>query len=327
MPTLDCAGVAALLARHDRFLLTTHENPDGDAVGTMLALYHFLREMGKEHVQCVCADAVPRAYRWLPGADTIRFTRETSGAWDLVVLVDVARFDRIGDAADLFENSDNVLILDHHLETAPDGRFHHISPAYAACSEIIVELYQAAGMKPSLHAALCAYVGIATDTGGFRYGNTNAGAHRRAAQLVDAGVNVLEVSGRLFDTMSQRKFALLRRVLDRMRFTESGACAYTFLTERDMEETGATSEDSDGLVNYARNIEGVHVGILFRELSSGHTKVSMRSKGLINSAEILRSLGGGGHAGAAGALLELPLEAAQDAVLEGVREALSEPVS
>ena len=327
MPTLDCAGVVALLARHNRFLLTTHENPDGDAIGTMLALKHFLHELGRQHVQCVCTDPVPRVYRWLPGADDVLAPSEVRGNWDLAIVVDVARFERVGEAADLIAHNGDVLILDHHLEPKPDGKFHHISPAYAACSEIIVELYEAAHMTPSTDAAICAYVGIATDTGGFRYGNTNADAHRRAAVLIDAGVDVLEVSGRLFDTMSQRKFTLLRRVLDRTRFTASGACAYTYLTDRDMEETGATSEDSDGLVNYTRNVEGVQVGILFRELSSGKTKISMRSRGDINSAEILRPLGGGGHAGAAGALLGMPLEAAQDAVLENVREALSEPVS
>lgn len=327
MPTLDCAGVVALLARHDRFLLTTHENPDGDAIGTMLALKYFLFDLGKEHVQCVCADPVPRAYRWLPGSDTVLSAREVTGTWDLVVVVDVARFERVGNVAELVATHGDVLILDHHLEPKPDGKFHHISPLYAACSEIIVDLYEAAGIAPSVNAALCAYVGLATDTGGFRYGNTNAGAHRRAAVLIDAGVDVLEVSGRLFDTISQRKFTLLRRVLDRTRFTASGACAYTYLTERDMEETGATSEDSDGLVNYTRNVEGVQVGVLFRELSSGKTKISMRSRGDINSAEILRPLGGGGHAGAAGALLGMPLEAAQDAVLDNVRDALSEPVS
>ena len=322
MAKVDLEGALAALRAADSFLITTHTGPDGDAVGSVLGLYHFLRSLGKENITCACQDPVPRIYRWMPGADEIGNRETIVGAYDLVVIMDVAQFERIGDIAEAIAPGQEALILDHHREEQPDGTATFIDPTYSAASEIVMELFELAKLPMTRAAAECIYVGLTTDTGGFRYGNTNARSHIFAARLIEAGVDVSDISARVFDTLSVPKLELLKRVLDRITVSESGLYAYAHLEQGDMSAANAAPEDADGLINYIRNIEGVRVGIFFRELDSGSIKVSLRSRGEFNSAEILKSFGGGGHAGAAGATLAMSYAEAGDASVSAVRAGL-----
>jgi bifunctional oligoribonuclease and PAP phosphatase NrnA len=317
----DFASVVDVLRGAESFLVTSHGNPDGDAVGSMLATSHFLRELGKSNITLVNDDPVPTTYRWLPGADTIVPTNTLTSPIrvDVAVIVDAARKNRVGNAGELIPETSTVVVLDHHLEDGSDGDVAIADAAYAAVGEIIVDLYGEAGIPLSRDAAVCAYVSIATDTGGFRYANTTPHAHRAAAILMEAGIDVAETSSRVFDVISAQKFELLRRVLDHTLREVDGRIAYSTVTAADMSDTFARIEDVEGLVNYPRNIEGVDVGILFREIDSETTKVSMRSRDTFNCARFLAQFGGGGHAAAAGVTMNLPLESACRVVVEGVR--------
>lgn len=319
MPASSLAGLVAVLREADSFVLTSHANPDGDSIGSILAMRHLLHAMGKTRIACVIDGPVPRLYEWLPGAETISAHSGLPGPVDLAIILDVSRRARLGLSLEAVTAASQVLVIDHHLDDAPDGDVFYVDPMACAIGEIIVELYTEAGISLTREAAECAYVSMATDTGGFRFANTTPKSHLIAAKLIEAGIDVSDISSRVFDVMSQAKFELLRRVLHRVRLDIGGRLAYAVLTQQDMTEAAARSEDADGLVNYLRNIEGVEVGILFREVDGVSTKVSIRSRDGFNCANFLAHFGGGGHARAAGATMGCPAERACTSVIDRIR--------
>jgi len=322
MIKLDLAGVSAELRRAQSVLITSHVSPDGDAAGSMLAFYHMLRALGKTQVTCLLADPVPTGYRSLPGADAIVGCDAERPEFDLVLLVDVAAFDRIGRAADWIEEGMKILVVDHHLGEGPAGTLGFIDPTYASVGEIVVELFEADGVALTPEAAHCAYVAQVTDTGGYRFSNTNPRSHRIAANLLESGIDAAAICSEVFDVLPMPKFELLRRVLDRIAFAAEGRVAHTYVTAQDLAELGARKEDLNGLVNFPRNIEGVHVGVLFNAVKPEKTKVSLRSRPNFNSAAFLSDYGGGGHAAAAGATVEMPLQQIQSDLIEKLVQAL-----
>lgn len=313
------ASIIEALRSAESFIITSHSNPDGDSIGSILSIYHLLRAMGKTRILCLSDGPVPRVYQWLPGASVISSDWGDIDAPDVAVVVDVARTDRCGASTNAVRSAKKIIILDHHLENDPDGDITYIDSAASAIGEIVIELFRQADVPLTHEAAECAYVSIATDTGGFRFANTTARSHRVAAELLEKGIDVAEVSSKVFDVMSQAKFELLRRVLHRVKRDIGGRLAYAVLTQQDMNEATAQNEDADGLVNYLRNIEGVEVGILFREVDGNSTKVSIRSRDGFNCAKFLTQFGGGGHARAAGATLGFPVERACLSILQCLR--------
>ncbi|MBI2421993.1 MAG: 30S ribosome-binding factor RbfA [Candidatus Hydrogenedentes bacterium] len=303
-------------------LITSHINPDGDAVGSMLALAYLARALGVTAIHLVLADPVPAVYRSLPGAASIRAKGEEKPKVDLIVIIDVARFDRIGAVAEWIDPLDKVLILDHHLEKEPQGTIGHIDPAYAAAGELVADLFQAADIVPSREAAHCAYVAQITDTGCYRFSSTNARSHIIAARLVETGIDVAAICGEVFDTMPRAKFHLLRSVMDRTVFLLDGRVAWSCVTQADLDEHAGSREDLNGLVNYVRNVEGVEVGLLFTSVEPDVTKVSVRSAKTFNAAHFLQPYGGGGHAAAAGVTLQMDLETAQTALIAALETEL-----
>ena len=313
----DLTSILDVLRNASSFAITTHTNPDGDAIGSVLVMRHLLRALGKERIVCINDDPVPHIYQWLPGADSFQQSHEITTPLDVevVVIVDAGRLERLGAAATVFPSSAKYIVLDHHIEENPDGDLAYIDKTSSAVGEIIVMLFEMAGIAMTQEAAVCAYVSIATDTGGFRFRNTTPRTHRIVATLLETGIDVAEISLRIFDLSSRQKVLLLQRVLERLTFLSEGHLSYSYITLADMAETGARNEDLDGIVNYTRNIEGVEVGFLFREIV-GATKVSARSNRVFNCARFFAAFGGGGHALAAGATVNLPLDETRREVLD-----------
>jgi len=314
--------IVVALRAGQRFVVLTHIHPDGDAIGSQLAMQSLLKGMGKEHVLCAGEEGAPAIYKWMPGALEILHPGAVTGPYDTVVVVDVSQKERIGLGQSLIKQGVKVVVVDHHLEKHPFGDLNFIDPTYAATGEIMVELFEAAGVELGPEAAVCAYVALATDTGGFRFENTTPRTHRLAAACVEKGVKVAEVSGQIFETMPLPKFRLLNRILPRVTLAENGTVAHAKVTRGDMSDVGAKAEDVDGLITFARNIAGVRVAVLLRESDNGITKVSMRARNGFNAAEFLKLFGGGGHAGAAGATLSMTLDAAETAILDALHTKL-----
>lgn len=300
------------------FMITSHVSPDGDAVGSVLALKFLLEAMGKTDVLCVLADPVPAIYTNLPGASTILSPDAEIPDFDVAIIVDVARLNRIGDVADLITEDERVVVIDHHLEEHPEGDFGFVDATYAATGEIMVELFEAAGIPLTPEAAHCAYVAQITDTGGYRYSNTSARSHRIAALIHEVKIDHAEICSDVFDMFSRPKILLMKTVLDRMELSCEGRVATSYVNQDDIDEVGGKKEDLNGLVNYLRNIDGVVVGILFTGVDAETTKASVRSSHAFNAATFLKEYGGGGHAAAAGVTMNEPLDSARKRLLEGL---------
>lgn len=323
-PMINITLPAALeeLKSFDSFLITSHVSPDGDSVGSILALKFLLESMGKTQVTCALSDPVPAIYAELPGAATIKGPGAGVPAFELAVIVDVARLNRIGDIAGWITEGKKMLVIDHHLEEHPDGDSGFIDVTYAGTGEIMVDLFEEAGVPLTPAAAHCAYVAQITDTGGYRYSNTNARSHRIAARLHEVGIDHAAICSDVFDMFSRPKIMLMKTVLDRMELCCDGRVATSYVTQEDIEEVGGKKEDLNGLVNYLRNIDGVVVGILFTGAGETLTKASVRSGHSFNAAAFLKAFGGGGHAAAAGVTLEEPLESAMRRLLSSLKTAL-----
>jgi len=324
MIKLSLAELAGELQKSKSFLITAHTNPDGDSIGSTLALRYLLEAMGKKHVTICMADPVPTLYQDLPGAKKIKVFDPEADApeYETAILVDCNRRDRIGSVDTWIPEGKRVIIIDHHLGDDPQGDAGFIDTGYAACGEIMAELFQVAGIPISKQAAHCAYVALVTDTGGFRYANTTPRSLRVGAALSESGIDTAAICTHVFDVMTLPKFKLLRIALERMAFAAAGKCAYTHILPEDFAETQGKREDLEGIVNFARKVEGVEVGALFTGLGADGCKVSLRSGNKLNVAHFLEQFGGGGHAQAAGASSKELLEDFMPAVVAALTSAL-----
>ncbi len=324
MLRLSLEGLLEELHSHNSFLLTSHVHPDGDAVGSLLGVAHFLHALGKSVAAVVLHDPIPEAYTNLPGAKQVKIHPEQCPEFDAAVVIDVAQRERIGDIADFIGPEKRLIVIDHHLSEGPANAVGFIDPTYAASGEIVADLYEAAGLEISVPAAHCIYVAQSTDTGGYRFSNTNARSHRIAARLLDTGLDVGPISRRVFDVTPKPKFELMRRMADRLEMSMEGRFAHSYLTRQDIDETGARREHIDSLINIARNIEGVEVAALFFGSEPDTTKVSLRSEPTFNSAAFLEGYGGGGHAAAAGATVGRPLSELREEVVAHIEAELAQ---
>ncbi len=311
------------LRRAQSILVTSHVHPDGDAIGSMIAMRHLLRGLGKEAIHMVNEDGVPLQYRWMAGADDIAQPSADIPAFDTAVIVDTGRLERIGAVADHIKSEHAIVVVDHHIEETPCGHYNVSDCSYAATGELMWDMFAEAGVDPA-PAAESIYVALITDTGGFRFNNTTPRSHRTAAALLECGIDAAGIAEQVFDGMSPSKFHLLRRCLSQAAFCANGRIAHTAASRADLRESGALNEDTEGIINHLRSVEGVQVAILFREIDANTTKVSFRSRDGFNSAAFLGQFGGGGHALAAGATVALPLDEARQTVLERLEDEIGE---
>ncbi len=323
MLALSSEETVAALREGNIFYLVAHENPDGDAIGSMLAMRLLLQALGKTKITCAVSDPVPAMYRELSGANTIVDAEAAAPDYDLAVLLDCGRIDRVGGLADHISGDKRLLIIDHHLESGEPGASGLIDASYAATGELVAELFDVAEAPISEEAALCLYTAIATDTGCFRFSNTSARTHRITSKLLETGIDVHPWNTRLFNDMSRVRFELLRRALSRVAFCANDRVALSWVTGQDLEELDARQEDAENLINYWKSVDSVSVAVLCKSFDSASTRVSFRSDASFDSAAFLRQFGGGGHAPAAGATLDMPLEQARNVLLEALERELA----
>ncbi|MEW6540141.1 MAG: bifunctional oligoribonuclease/PAP phosphatase NrnA [Bacillota bacterium] len=324
MGNKSLAAVAAELKRAVRPVLAGHVLPDGDSVGSTLALGLMLEQLGKK-VRMVSQDPIPPMYRFLPGVAQIRVGTVPDADYDCLVTLDCSSPERLGtDIKPLLSRPGlRVVNIDHHISTGRYGDLNHIDPAAAAVGEIVFDLAEPLGVEISPEVSVCLYVAIATDTGSFRYENTTAGTHRRIARLIEMGLDAAAVNTRIFDEKPLAAIRLLHRVLGTLALSAGGRIAWLKLT-RAMEAESGEEADVEDLINYARRISGVEVGILFRELPEGQIKVGFRSKRAVDVAALAAVFGGGGHPRAAGCRLAGELAEAERLVLGATEKVVAE---
>lgn len=323
---LDWSPFVELVHHHQRFLLTTHIRPDGDGLGSILALDEILRRRGKQ-VQLVIASVFPPRYRFLDPHQRIeQFTppgERWSGA-EVIVVMDTGTWNQLGSFGPFMQAHKAVkLVIDHHKTQDDLGGTRLVDVTAEATGRLSYEAIRALGESLTPTAASALLVALGMDTGWFRHSNTSPATFALAGQLVEAGAKPEALYEELFERNSLGRLKLVGLVLERLQVTDGGQVAFTEIRRKDYEATGATPQDSEDLVNYTRSLNGVEVGLFFMEQPRGGVKVSFRSRAKVDVARLAEQFGGGGHRLAAGAVIEAALPEARARVLEAVRAALA----
>ena len=322
---LDWSPFTAFVRRHDRFLLTTHVRPDGDGLGSMLALADALEARGKT-AQMVVASTLPPRYEFLdPGHRVQRFTppAEAYRQAEAVVVLDTGTWNQLGDFGPFLKTLDVPrAVIDHHLTQDDLGALRLVDPSAEATGRLVYEAITALGGPLGPDAAHCLFVALAMDTGWFRFSNTTPATFALAERLVAAGAKPTAAYEALFEQNSLGRMKLTGLVLERLRLAHGGQVCYSEVRKDDYEATGATPRDTEDLVNYTRGVEGVEVGLFFLEQPRGGVKVSFRARGRVDVAAVAEQFGGGGHRLASGAVLDTTLDDARARVLAAVSAAL-----
>jgi phosphoesterase RecJ-like protein len=326
MVRTDLERVAEEIRGAERFLLTTHENPDGDALGSLLSMHHILGALGKDSVMFLAAKEfpLPVEYRFLP-LEEVFHEPPADMADRTVIFLDCGNIDRM--PADFLTEGTKILNVDHHHDNTRFGSVNLVDVEASSTAEIVFELAGILGVDLTPEIASALYVGLVTDTGKFMYENTDARTHRMAAALLEAGVRVNDIYRRLYEHAPIEKLKLLAVALDKIEVHQGGALAITYISAADYEATGASEVLTEGVIDHVRTIDGTLVAATVRDLAAGARsarKVSLRSTdGSVDVSETARKQGGGGHRRAAGFSTDLDY----GEIIEFLRGEVSAPSS
>jgi phosphoesterase RecJ-like protein len=305
-------ALIARLRRGSRYLVTSHVNPDGDAIGTAVGLARLLTGIGKS-VTIWSRDPVPPLYRPLPGTDRIHIGDEPPAgfpdAFDTAIVLECPTLDRSGLERHL-EGLSKVNI-DHHLGNQHYGEANWVDPTSPAVGEMIFRMARAMRLEIDSEAATALFLALSTDTGGFRFGNASVAAFQAAAGMVEAGARPERVARWLHESRTEAAVRLIGELLETLELHHDGTIATALLTREMLERTGAEPGDSEGLIDYPRSIGGVLAVALLREIDEGEVKVSLRSSGDLDVDRIARRHDGGGHPNAAGLRMRGQIEQAR----------------
>jgi phosphoesterase RecJ-like protein len=321
----DLQEAATFLRERDDFLIVSHVQPDGDAISSTVATGWLLEKLGKKFTM-LNEGSVPARLRFLWKSSEI-FTagdNQPERQYRNVICVDCADYARVGRTNQWFAQDAELLNIDHHPTNDGFGRVNLMKFHAAATAEILFELLDELGLVLDADIATAIYTGLLTDTGGFRYSNTSPLVMAMASRLLEAGVNGPELAELLLERMTMGQLRIIQRGLSRLSFSPDQRISWLWVNSEDTEESGATNDDLEGLVNYPRNIEGVEVGLLFKQNGQESVKVSLRSAGRVNVAAVAQHFGGGGHVRAAGCRLTDPLPEVIRQVVDVVQKALDE---
>jgi len=281
-----------------RFLITSHLKLDGDALGSELALFHLLRDMGKE-ASIYNEDPTPGNYAFLPGAERIVRDLPPLDGFDAAFVLDCSELDRVGSQAARIAAVRPLINIDHHVSNGGFTPLALVDPRASSTGELVLRLIEALGAPVTGEIATALYTAILTDTGGFRYSNTTPEALVAAGRLVEHGADPQGISQHVYEDNPPAKVRLLARAIQSLTFERDGRVGYLVVLQRDFAETQALAEHTEGFVDIPRSVKGVVVSVLFTEMPDGVFKVSLRSKNAYNVEQVARAFGGGGHMNAA----------------------------
>ena len=316
-------NLMALISKAERVLLCAHVSPDGDTIGSTLALRGALMEMGKR-VDVVCADDVPQMLLFLSGAGEICKPFQLKGkSFDLAIAVDVSDRHRLGDSAPLFFATKQTVQIDHHGTNPGYADFNVISPHASATGVLIYELIHGLGVRLNTDIATCLYTAIATDTGNFSFDNTTSDAFQVMGELMAYGLPIAKLNRSLFRERSVEQVKVLAKALSTLTFYHGGQIAGMQISQADLDACGAKPEHAEAIVNFGIDIAGVKMAFLAREVAGG-TKFSLRAVEGCNVARLAAEFGGGGHALAAGCTMNSKLFAAVDIMVSAMEKCFLE---
>ena len=304
----------------ESIIILTHEMPDGDAIGSSLAMYNGLKQLGK-NVEVVMANN-SAVFDFLPGASEIKI-QGSKTIYDLAIALDCGDIKRLNGYTEYFENANSRIEIDHHGINTMFADYNFVNPAAPACAQILITVLEALGIEITKEIGTCLLTGIITDTGGFKYQGVSAETFEFVAQLLNKGVNVSNIYKRVLQIISKNRFELRKIAMNRLEFLENGKIAFTYILKEDEEKLNAETDAHEGIVEMGRDVEGVEVSIFLRENNDkdGY-KISLRSNDYVNVADICLMFNGGGHIRAAGGNIKLPLEEAKQRVVDECKKYL-----
>lgn len=314
-------AAAEFLKSARRVLIVTHKNPDGDAVGSALALEEGLNSLGIE-TRNLNVDPMPKALQWLTGTERAIAVQDSEFVPDTLLILDCNSIARTGFPEETFAGIPRRIVVDHHLSDGPVPPGSLIDSTAPASGTLVWELLQALGAAITPSQAEALYVALHTDTGGFRFGNTDAGAFVLAANLVERGARPAHVAQMLLEREDPSRLKLLGLALATLTVVLRGRVAFVRVDLSMFRDTDTSDEHTDGFVNYPRAVDGVEVAILFKEKAPGLWRVALRSKGAIDVASAASRFGGGGHRNAAGATLEGGFDEVSSTILDAIADRL-----
>lgn len=298
-----------------------HVSADGDALGSSFALAIALKGLGK-NATIYLEEDIPFIYGFMPGLILSKVYNGTDNIeTDVAVALDTGDLQRLGKRRAIFEKSSLTVNIDHHTTNSMFATLNHVIPYSSASAEIIYQMIKSMGINLNGEMALCLYVAIATDTGGFRYANTTAITHQITADLINNGVDIADTSQKVFDTISHEKLKLISLGIQNLEFHENGKIAVMTVTREMLEKSGALDEDCD-IVGLGRNVKGVEIAVMLREKDNGEIKVNLRSNTDFDVARLAASFSGGGHKKASGFSAKGHIEDVKSELLCKIKQSL-----
>jgi bifunctional oligoribonuclease and PAP phosphatase NrnA len=310
--------IADVLRTRQRFAVMSHMRPDGDALGCTIAMAICLRQLGKE-VSAWNEDGVPDKFRYLPGHEIVTKPPAEAGEFDVAIVLDTAVKSRAGTSLGGVGKADVWINIDHHVSNDHYGDLAYVDPIAPAAGQVLYELFRQQELPLTYAMADNLFAAISTDTGSFQYSNTTARTFEIAADLIKAGVNVGELSKKMYESYPRTRLELMRALFESLRFSSHDRVASFSLAAATARRIGAKPEDNEGLIDHIRAVEGVVVAAFFEELPEGKIRISLRSKDArVDVCKVCAQFGGGGHVLAAGARIPGTLAEVEDRVLAAI---------
>ncbi|MDR1616313.1 MAG: bifunctional oligoribonuclease/PAP phosphatase NrnA [Syntrophomonadaceae bacterium] len=315
--------ISSKLLSKPEWLITGHIIPDGDCVGSVLGLYHVLKAVGKEAAMLL-EDPIPETYSFIEGAQLIKKPGEIKNIPDSVICLDCSDLGRLGDkTGKIVAGCSECINIDHHMTNNYFGDLNYVDSGAAATGEIIIELLGCMGADINTNVAQALFSALVTDSGSFMNNNTTAATMKKAAVLLESGLDINKIRINLFESKPELEVLLLQYALNSISFHCGKKVACMRLLYEDMKELGALDFHPEGIIDYTRRIQGVEIGILFREIAPGLVKVGFRAKNMADVALLAQNFGGGGHRQAAGAKISGGIDEVMQKVLTKTEEVLS----
>lgn len=315
--------IAREITKRDKFWLISHATPDGDSIGSLLALNQGLEAMGKE-TYMLLQDPVPHIYHYLQGSDKVLSPGQVGGELEQVIFLDCADLERAGQEVLKHIGPDCFSIsIDHHESNTHFANLNFVQPRAAATGELIYQLLKILDIKIKPPLANALYAAIIQDTGSFQHSNTSPATFRIAADLLECGAELQRTKINLFESRQRVEICLLGHAVNSIQFSPDGKIAWMTISYQDAKRLGAIDLHPEGIINHTLMVQGVEVGLLFREIKPGQMKIGFRSKGAVDVSSIAATFGGGGHRQAAGAQMDDSLEECIDKVLQAVRDVIT----
>lgn len=308
--------IADRLRKSKKAVISGHTMPDGDSIGSVLAMSLLLTEIGVEN-QVTSYDSIPAMYRFLPGVEKAIPFDHLRDDYDTAVILDCTDLNRLGDGLDkALAQIPMIINIDHHVSNQEFGHLNYVDSGAAATGEIVFELIEKMGVPLNREMAVNLYTALVMDTGSFMFDNTTDRTHAITAELFKSGIDAAQINNNLFENKDIVQLKLLGYGLTRLKTTADGRIAWVTIPLEAIRELGAQDEHADGIINYPRMINGVEVGLLFREISPGKFKVGFRSKKQVDVNKLAAVFGGGGHPRASGCIIEGTIEEIEKRVIE-----------